>query len=135
MQKITTYLTFAERGEEAVKFYVSLFQNGQINNIVRYEEGGPFPAGSLLNASFELDGQQFMAMDARPALPLCGRNIADGGLQEPGRGGQVLRWPGGGRREAAVRLGKGQVWRVLADRSQRIGRADGRSRIGPRGSA
>ena len=66
MQKVTTYLTFAERGEEAVKFYVSLFQNTRINNIVRYEEGGPFPAGSLLNASFELDGQQFMAMDAGP---------------------------------------------------------------------
>lgn len=64
MQKITTYLTFAERGEEAVNFYVSLFPNSGINNIVRYGDGGPFPAGSLLNASFALDGQEFMAMDA-----------------------------------------------------------------------
>jgi predicted 3-demethylubiquinone-9 3-methyltransferase (glyoxalase superfamily) len=66
MQKITTYLTFAERGEEAVNFYVALFKNAKINNIVRYGDGGPFPAGSLLNASFDLEGQQFMAMDAGP---------------------------------------------------------------------
>jgi predicted 3-demethylubiquinone-9 3-methyltransferase (glyoxalase superfamily) len=66
MQKITTFLTFAERGEEAVNFYVSLFKNSKINNIARYGEGGPFTEGSLLNASFELDAQQFMAMDAGP---------------------------------------------------------------------
>lgn len=66
MQKITTFLTFQERGEEAVNFYVSLFQNSRITNIVRYEDGGPFPAGTLINATFELDGQQFMAMDAGP---------------------------------------------------------------------
>ena len=66
MQKITTFLTYQERGEEAVNLYVSLFKNSKINNIVRYGDGGPFPPGSLLNASFELDGQEFMAMDAGP---------------------------------------------------------------------
>jgi predicted 3-demethylubiquinone-9 3-methyltransferase (glyoxalase superfamily) len=66
LQKITTFLTFAERGEEAVNFYVATFPNSRITNLVRSEEGGPLPAGTLLNASFELDGQAFMAMDGGP---------------------------------------------------------------------
>ena len=66
MSKVTTFLTFQERGEEAVRFYVSLFPNSQIHMIVRSEGGGSFPQGALQHASFEIDGQAFMAMDGGP---------------------------------------------------------------------
>lgn len=59
MQKVTTFLTFKERAEEAVHFYVSLFKNSKIESIMRHD-------GGLLHASFQLDGQSFMAMDGGP---------------------------------------------------------------------
>jgi predicted 3-demethylubiquinone-9 3-methyltransferase (glyoxalase superfamily) len=65
-QKVTTFLTFKDRGEEAVGFYVSLFRNSRITRIVRSEEEGRIAKGALLHAAFQLDGQQFMAMDGGP---------------------------------------------------------------------
>jgi len=65
MQKVTTFLTFKDQAEEAVNFYVSLFKNSKITNIVR-SEGGPVPKGALLHATFQLDGQEFMAMEGGP---------------------------------------------------------------------
>jgi predicted 3-demethylubiquinone-9 3-methyltransferase (glyoxalase superfamily) len=64
--RITTFLTVSERGEEAVKFYVSLFRSSRIHALVRWEDDGPVPRGALMHARFELDGEQFMAMDAGP---------------------------------------------------------------------
>jgi predicted 3-demethylubiquinone-9 3-methyltransferase (glyoxalase superfamily) len=58
MQKITTFLTFSSRGKEAVEFYVSIFNNSKINSTMIMPGGD-----QLLNASFSLDGQPFMAMD------------------------------------------------------------------------
>lgn len=67
MDKITTFLTFEKNGAEAVNFYTSIFKNSKIHGIHKYEEeGGPLPKGALLNASFELDGHKFMAMDGGP---------------------------------------------------------------------
>lgn len=66
MQKITTFLTFDDRAEEAVNLYVSVFKNSRIVSMVRGDEGGPIAKGKLLNAAFELDGQRFMAMDGGP---------------------------------------------------------------------
>jgi predicted 3-demethylubiquinone-9 3-methyltransferase (glyoxalase superfamily) len=58
MQKITTFLTFENRGKEAVDFYTSIFKNSKLNSIMT------MPGGDmLLHASFSLDGQEFMAMD------------------------------------------------------------------------
>jgi predicted 3-demethylubiquinone-9 3-methyltransferase (glyoxalase superfamily) len=62
-RKVTTFLTFGEHGEEAVKFYVSLFPNSKVNAITRWGPGGPVAEGALQHASFELDGTRFMAMD------------------------------------------------------------------------
>lgn len=57
-------ITFVDRAEEAVKLYVSVFPNSKITNITRVEtEGGPIPKGKLLNATFELDGREFLAFD------------------------------------------------------------------------
>jgi predicted 3-demethylubiquinone-9 3-methyltransferase (glyoxalase superfamily) len=62
-------LTFVDRAEEAVKFYVSVFPNSRITNITRVEQdGGPIPKGKLLNATFELDGREFLAFDGGPSF-------------------------------------------------------------------
>jgi predicted 3-demethylubiquinone-9 3-methyltransferase (glyoxalase superfamily) len=57
-------LTFKDRAEEAVKLYISVFPNSKITNLTRVEtDGGPIPKGKLLNATFELDGREFLAFD------------------------------------------------------------------------
>ena len=66
MRKITTFLTFKDRGEEAVTFYVSVFKNSSIMSMVRYQPEGPGSSGALLHAAFQLNGQDFMAMDGGP---------------------------------------------------------------------
>ena len=66
MPKITPFLWFDSNAEEAVNFYTSIFKNSTINQIVRYGEGGPRPAGSVMTASFTLDGQEFTALNGGP---------------------------------------------------------------------
>ena len=66
MQKITPYLWFEDQAEEAVNFYTSIFKNSKILNVSRYPEGAPGPAGKVMTATFELDGQEFMALNGGP---------------------------------------------------------------------
>lgn len=66
MQKITTFLWFDNQAEEAVKLYVSLFKNSKIGSISRYGDAGPGPKGSVMMVTFELDGQEFMALNGGP---------------------------------------------------------------------
>ncbi|HEX6487389.1 MAG TPA: VOC family protein [Candidatus Dormibacteraeota bacterium] len=66
MQGCHPHLGFAEKGEEAIKFYVSLIPNSRVIDIQRYGDGGPVPAGSLQWATFELDGRQYSAFDGGP---------------------------------------------------------------------
>ncbi len=66
MQKITPFLWFNDRAEEAVNFYTSIFKNSKILNIARYGEAGPRPAGSVMTVTFELEGQQFIALNGGP---------------------------------------------------------------------
>ncbi|HEX2112537.1 MAG TPA: VOC family protein [Gaiellaceae bacterium] len=63
MQKITTFLTFDDRAEEAVDFYTSVFPDSRIVTATRYGDAGPGPKGSLMSVTFELAGQQFMALN------------------------------------------------------------------------
>jgi predicted 3-demethylubiquinone-9 3-methyltransferase (glyoxalase superfamily) len=63
MQKITPFLWFDHQAEEAVQLYTSLFKNSRIVNISRYGEAGPLPMGTVMTISFELDGQEFMALN------------------------------------------------------------------------
>lgn len=60
MQKVTTFLMFPERAEEAVNFYVSLFDNARITDLTRFQSE---PAQGAAMITFEIDGQQFYAMD------------------------------------------------------------------------
>lgn len=66
MQKITPFLWFDDYAEEAVNFYTSIFKDSKIENISRYGEAGPGPAGSLMMANFKLNGQDFMALNGGP---------------------------------------------------------------------
>lgn len=65
-QKITPFLWFEDDAEDALTFYTSIFDDARITSLTRYGEGGPFPAGTLQSATFELAGQQFMAINAGP---------------------------------------------------------------------
>jgi len=67
MQKITPYLWFDDKAEEAINFYTSVFENGKIGTVTRLE-GAPGPAGSVLTATFQLAGQEFMALNGGPAF-------------------------------------------------------------------
>jgi predicted 3-demethylubiquinone-9 3-methyltransferase (glyoxalase superfamily) len=66
MQKITPFLWFDKEAEEAAKFYCSIFKNSKILDVQRYPEGGPAPAGSVMIANFELEGMQFVGLNAGP---------------------------------------------------------------------
>ncbi|MGZ8558563.1 MAG: VOC family protein [Chitinophagaceae bacterium] len=66
MQKITPFLWFDGKAEEAVKLYTSIFKNSKIVSISYWGEGSPFPKEQVMNASFELEGQQYYAFDAGP---------------------------------------------------------------------
>jgi predicted 3-demethylubiquinone-9 3-methyltransferase (glyoxalase superfamily) len=68
MQKITTFLTFDDQAEEAVRFYTSIFPDSRILSERRYGPAGPGPEGSLMTASFELAGQEFMALNGGPSF-------------------------------------------------------------------
>jgi predicted 3-demethylubiquinone-9 3-methyltransferase (glyoxalase superfamily) len=66
MQKITTFLWFDGNAEEAANFYTSLFQDSKIGKITRYGESGPGPKGSVMVITFELFGQEFIALNGGP---------------------------------------------------------------------
>lgn len=66
MQKITTCLWFDTEGEDAAKFYTSLFPNSKIGDVARYGEAGPREAGTVMTVEFELDGQKFVALNGGP---------------------------------------------------------------------
>jgi len=65
-QKITPFLWFDGNAEEAMNHYISIFKNSKVVSVTRYGEAGPGPAGTIMVASFELDGQQFSALNGGP---------------------------------------------------------------------
>ena len=66
MQKITPFLWFDNEAEEAARFYCSIFKNSTVGTIARYGDAGPGPKGSVMTVAFELDGQQFTALNGGP---------------------------------------------------------------------
>ncbi|MGI8277459.1 VOC family protein [Bacillus mycoides] len=63
-QKITTFLMFEGKAEEAMNFYTSLFNQSEIVSISRYDENGPGKEGAVIHATFTLNGQEFMCIDS-----------------------------------------------------------------------
>ena len=66
MQKITPCLWFDGQAEDAANFYTSVFKNSQILDVARHTDAGPGPEGTALTVSFELDGEQFVALNGGP---------------------------------------------------------------------
>lgn len=66
MQKITPFLWFDGKAEEAANFYVSIFKNSKIGNVTRYGDAGPGPKGTVMIVTFSLDGLEFTALNGGP---------------------------------------------------------------------
>ena len=66
MQKITPFLWFDSNAEDAINFYTSIFKNSKIGEIQRYGDAGPGPKGSVMTVRFQLEGQEFMALNGGP---------------------------------------------------------------------
>jgi len=64
VQKITTFLTYDGRAEEAAELYTSVFEDARILSTNYYGEAGPQEAGSVMTVTFEIEGQQFIALNA-----------------------------------------------------------------------
>jgi predicted 3-demethylubiquinone-9 3-methyltransferase (glyoxalase superfamily) len=69
MQKITPFLWFDNQAEAAMNFYVSIFRNAKVLGVTRFGDAGPGPKGAVMTAAFELDGQEFAALNGGPQFP------------------------------------------------------------------
>ena len=65
-QKITPFLWFNDQAEEAMTFYVSIFKNSKVMSVTRYGDTGPGPKGTVMMATFQLEGQDFYALNGGP---------------------------------------------------------------------
>lgn len=68
-QNITPFLWFNDNAEEAMNFYVSIFNDAEIVSVSRYGDGGPNGEGRVMTATFRLAGQEFMALNGGPLFP------------------------------------------------------------------
>ena len=66
MQKIVPFLWFDGKAEEAMNFYASIFKNSKIKTLHRYGDAGPGPEGTVMSGTFEINGQEFMALNGGP---------------------------------------------------------------------
>jgi predicted 3-demethylubiquinone-9 3-methyltransferase (glyoxalase superfamily) len=66
VQKITPFLWFDGKAEEAMNYYVSVFKNSKVVRVSRYGDAGPGPKGTVMSATFQLDGQEFFALNGGP---------------------------------------------------------------------
>ena len=66
MQKITPFLWYDNNAEEVVSLYISVFKNSKITDITRYGDAGPGPKGSVMTIAFQLEGQDFIALNGGP---------------------------------------------------------------------
>jgi predicted 3-demethylubiquinone-9 3-methyltransferase (glyoxalase superfamily) len=66
MQKITPFLWFDNNAEEAMNFYLSIFKNSEVISVARYGDAGPGPKGTVMTAKFQLNGQEFVALNGGP---------------------------------------------------------------------
>jgi predicted 3-demethylubiquinone-9 3-methyltransferase (glyoxalase superfamily) len=66
MQKITPFLWFDGNAEEAANFYISIFKNSKMGKISRYGDAGPGPKGSAMSVTFQLEGEEFYALNGGP---------------------------------------------------------------------
>jgi len=66
MQKIVPFLWFEDKAEEAMNFYVSVFKNSRVVRVSRYGDAGPGAKGTVMSATFQIEGQDFFALNGGP---------------------------------------------------------------------
>lgn len=66
MQKITPFLWYDDKAEEAANLYVTVFKNSKITTVTRYGDAGPGPKGTAMTVVFQLEGQEFIALNGGP---------------------------------------------------------------------
>ena len=135
MQSITPCLWFDTEGEDAAKFYTSVFPNSRIVEIARYGVGRAAARGTVMSVSFELDGQKFVALNGGPQFTFSEAisfQVSCEAQEEVDRYWSTLYR---GRRGGAVRLAQGPVRPFVADRPRPPRRAARRSRTGSGRSA
>jgi len=90
MPSITTNLWFDTQGEDAARFYASVFPNSEITRLTHYGEAGPRPAGEVMTVDFTLDGTRFTAINGWPAVHVRRGHLATHRVRRPGRGRLLL---------------------------------------------
>src|SRR2546423_12888873 len=90
MREITPCLWFDTEGEDAAKFYTSMFPRSRITDVARYGSAGPRPEGTAITVSFELDGRKFLALNGGAAVPLHRGGLVPGQAWGPARGRREL---------------------------------------------
>ena len=123
MQKLTPCLWFDTEGEEAAKFYTSVFPNSKILEVTRYGSAGPRAEGMVMTVSFELDGQKFIALNGGPDFTFTEAISFEVSCESQEEVDALLehalrRWGRG-----PLRLAEGQVRRLVADRPDGLHRA------------
>ena len=128
MQKITPFLWFDDQAEEAMKFYVSIFKNSKVGGVTRYGDAGPGPKGSVMTVSFELEGQQFTALNGGPHFRFTEAISFVVSCKTQEEVDELWERLSEGGDNTAMRLAQGQVRPVLADHPRRPDGADERPR-------
>ncbi len=90
MQKITPFSWFNDNAEQAMEFYVSILKSSKILSVSRCGDGGPGPKGAVMMGTFELEGQQFMALNGCPHHYTFSPAIALRQLRDAGGGGRPV---------------------------------------------
>ena len=115
--KITPFLWFDSNAEEAMNFYVSIFKNSRILNVMRYGDAGPGPKGTVMAATFQLEGQEFQALNGGPQYRFTPAISLFVNCESSAGGGHSVEQASGGREGGSVRMAHGQVRAIVANHS------------------
>ena len=105
MHQISPCPWFDGKAEEAMNFYLAVFHNARVTDVMRYGDAGPGPGpkGSVLTCTFELDGQEFIALNGPPIYQFTPAISLVVKLRDPGRGRRLLGPAAGGRQSPDAR--------------------------------
>ena len=124
MQKITPFLWFDGKAEEAASFYTSIFKNSKILNIARNGDAGPGPKGSVMMVAFQLEGQNFMALNGGPIYNLYSGHIVICKLRNASGGIRVMGQAHCRGLRGAVRMAERQIRPLVANYPERFDGTD-----------
>ena len=116
MQKIIPFLWFDGKAEEAMNFYTALFKNSQVKDVMRYGDAGPGPKGTIMSVTFEIEGQEFIALNGGPIFTFSPAISFFVHCETQDEVDHYWTRLSEGGRNPAMRMAHGQIRRDLADR-------------------